>query len=342
MTNWIQKETFTQEEWELQARCFRDYSLYQSWAYLQVRAASKGQILRRILLEDETGPCCMAQVRIIRVPLLPLKIGYVQWGPIMRRTDRLDSIPVEALIRFRMSLVPESVHVLRIVPNLYTTDVAASWKEEFERAGWKHVSSVKPYHTFLFPLDIPEEAMRKTLHRKWRAALNKAAQRGLAVSESGDMKYLKILNELYRSSQEKKQFQGLEIEEYIRTQEQLLPNQKLNAVIISENETPLSIDVNSYLGDTSLGLFQSTSDRGLEINASYLAWWETFLAARRAGMKRYDMGGVDPEKNASVYQFKKRIGGNEVFQIGCFEAYANPFVERIWKLLSWFHQRAKG
>ncbi len=342
MTDWSQQESFTQEEWERQADHFRDYNLYQSWAYLQVRAERQGHSLRRICLLYKNEPCLMAQIRIIRIPLISMKIGYVQWGPIMRKTDRLDTVPIESLERFRSALVPDTVQVLRIVPNLYTNEVPPSWDEDVKQAGWTPVSFVRPYHTFLFPLDLSEEAMYKKLHRKWRATLKKAQQEGLTVSESNDMKYLHVLDNLYRYSQKKKQFRGLDLEEYIRTQEQLLTDQKMNAVIISEKGEPLSVDVNSYLGDTCLGLFQSTSQRGLEINASYLVWWETFLAARRAGMKRYDMGGVDPAKNASVYQFKKRIGGDEVFQVGCLEAYANPLAARIWKVLSRIHEWRKA
>jgi hypothetical protein len=342
MTDWNLQELFTQEEWERQVAVFRDYNLYQSWAYLQVRAGRKGQTLRRICLRNGEQPCLMAQVRIIRIPLIGLKIGYVQWGPMMRKSERLNPIPTDALERFRSLLIPDVVHVLRIVPNLYTTEAAESWKEDFLRAGWTPAASVRPYHTFLFPLDLSEEDMRKRLHRKWRTTLNKAQQAGLTVSESRDMKYLRILDGFYRASQEKKRFRGLDLEEYIRTQELLPADQKMNAVIISENGEPLSVDVNSYLGDTCLGLFQSTSPRGLEINASYLVWWETFLAAKRAGMKRYDMGGVDPKKNASVYQFKQRIGGEEAFQVGGFEAYANPFAEGIWTILSRVHEWRKA
>lgn len=338
MIEWNQQESYTQLQWEQEASVFRDYNLYQSWAYLSVRAEKKRQTLLPICLRLQGQPCLMAQVRIIRIPLFGLKVGYVQWGPMMRKAERLDPVPVDALARFRSILIPNIVQVLRIVPNLYTLETADTWKEDFLQAGWASAGSVRPYHTFLFPLDLSEEEMRKRLHRKWRTTLNKTQQAGLEASESSDIKYFQILDGYYRSAQEKKGFQGLDLEDYARTQEMLLTDQKMNAVIISENGEPLSIDINSYLGDTCLGLFQSTSQRGLEINASYLVWWQTFLAAKRAGMRRYDMGGVDPHKNPSVYQFKKRIGGDEVFQIGGFEAYANSFVKEIWRFLSWIYQ----
>ena len=59
-----------------------------------------------------------------------------------------------------------------------------------------------------------------------------------------------------------------------------------------------------------------------------------------AGMKYYDLGGIDPENNASVYRFKSRMGGQEVHHIGAFEAsdslYAKirlPLVERLYRMV---------
>ncbi len=341
MSDWNWQESFTQTEWERQASAFLDYNLYQSWAYLNARAAGKGELLKPLCLRFGGQVCLMAHVRVIQLPLAGLKVGYVRWGPVMRKTQSLDSIPIEALQQLRSFLIPRVVHVARIIPNLYTADVPPSWKEDFLKAGWKP-AGIAPYHTILFPLDLPEEEMRKKPCRTWRANLKKAEQAGLSVVESLDPDIWRILEELYRSSQKKKGFRGLDLREYVRTQEMLLDHQKMKMIMVMENGVPLTVDVNSCFGDTSLGLFQSTSERGYEVLSSYLAWWKSFLSAKQAGMRRYDLGGVDPKRNPSVYQFKKRIGGKEAIQIGGFDACANPAIEWIWKTISRLHEWKKS
>jgi lipid II:glycine glycyltransferase (peptidoglycan interpeptide bridge formation enzyme) len=147
---------------------------------------------------------------------------------------------------------------------------------------------------------------------------------------------------IYRLAQRRKNFRGLDLHPFIAAHKQLPLENKLNLIVIAQEDKLLCVDVNSYLGDTSLGLFQSTTEAGLSLGASHLAWWTTFLAAKRAGMRRYDMGGVDPARNPSVYKFKTQMGGDEAFHLGCFEAYASAKARRIWNLADRFYSRAKG
>jgi lipid II:glycine glycyltransferase (peptidoglycan interpeptide bridge formation enzyme) len=97
------------------------------------------------------------------------------------------------------------------------------------------------------------------------------------------------------------------------------------------------VDVTSHLGDTAVGVFQASSEKGLKYRASYLVWWKALLAAKYAGMKRYDLGGVDPDRNPNVYQFKLRMGAEEAFHIGAFEICENPIVKKIWHAAEWAH-----
>ncbi|MBA7668576.1 hypothetical protein ES703_76689 [subsurface metagenome] len=81
-----------------------------------------------------------------------------------------------------------------------------------------------------------------------------------------------------------------------------------------------------------MGTLAACSEKGLECSASYLVWWRTFLAAKRAGVKWYDLGGIDPDNNPTVYQFKSRMGGKEQFHIGAFEACDNWAIRTIWRM----------
>ncbi len=58
-------------------------------------------------------------------------------------------------------------------------------------------------------------------------------------------------------------------------------------------------------------------------------------------MKRYDLGGIDPKNNPNVYQFKSRMGGEEHFYIGAFEACTNSIVKNLWRVVETFYRCLK-
>jgi len=344
MTYCVQIAEISQNEWELLARDFADYTVYQTWAYQRVRTALKGESSRCVVVQDGSGQAVsMAHMRIIRVPLARIRVGYIRWGPLTRSSKQGERLDRRGLLTvLKNELVPNHVDVLRLVPNAYVHEDADDWIGCLGEAGFRPATSVEPYHTMLFPVDIPEEEMSNRLHKKWRATLRKAEKQGMQVLETQDVRYLRELDKIYRESRARKGFAGLDLDEYIRIQELLLPDQKLNMIVILYEGEPQTIDVTSHLGDTATGLFQSSSEKGLQMGSSYLAWWHVLLAAKRAGMKRYDLGGVDPEGNPHVYQFKLRMGAEEARQPGGFEACSSGAVRRIWRLVERGYQMVKG
>jgi len=48
-------------------------------------------------------------------------------------------------------------------------------------------------------------------------------------------------------------------------------------------------------------------------------------------MRRYDLGGVHPDDNPSVYQFKLRMGADEASHIGAFEACSSLHARITWR-----------
>ena len=81
-------ENVSRKQWEQYAGDFSDYSIYQTWPYQKLRAESSGQKISRMLIKNKKGHAIMmGQVRIKSIELLSFKIGYVQWGPLVRSTD---------------------------------------------------------------------------------------------------------------------------------------------------------------------------------------------------------------------------------------------------------------
>ncbi len=326
-------DNINREEWERYAANFADYSIYQTWPYQQVRAEMNGQELSRIVIKNENGTVLtMCQVRIKHIKLLTLKIGYIQWSPLVRGRNGILKYFIPALKALRKAYVGNKVDVLRIVPNVCNDEIGKQLSEMLIRSGFQYVHSIAPYRTLMLRVDDSQEEIRKRLRKSFRRDLKKAENSGIEIREGCDETFCEILKELYLASLKRKGFKGLDVQEFIKTQQILSSAEKMNIIVAYLDGEPIAAHLASNLGDTGVVLLAASSEKGLACGASYLIWYKGAVAAWRAGMKRYDLGGIDPDNNASVYRFKSRMGGKECLYIGVFEAYDKLFAKMIWKI----------
>ena len=319
-------------EWERYAKEFADYNIYQTWPYQQVRAEGTGQQVSRVVIKDESGQAAtMGQVRIKKIKPLGLKIGYIQWGPLFCGKNGKLNCTVAALKKLSETYLGTKVNILRVVPNIFEDEGGSEIADMLEVSGFERVPSVSPYHTIVLPLDGPEEAMRKRLHRGWRRNLVKAEKAGLRIREGRDSESFDILEKLYLDALKRKRFKGLDPQEFRKPQSMLSEYESMNVMIAYLNGGPVTALATSNLGNTAVDILAANNKKALECGSSFLVYWKAFCTSKRAGMKRYDLGGIDPEKNPTVYEFKRRTGGKEVFHIGAFEICENPITKRIWR-----------
>jgi lipid II:glycine glycyltransferase (peptidoglycan interpeptide bridge formation enzyme) len=334
-------DDITKAQWQNYAKDFADYSIYQTWAYQQVRAETARQKLSRFVIKDGSQAAVMGQVRIMNVRPLGLRVGYVQWGPLLRGKDGDIRVSVEAMDLLRKSYLGSCVNILRLVPNVQEGENSRNIVHILERSGFAKVLHAKPYHTIMLWLEASEEQLRKNLHQKWRNRLNKAEKAGLTIEQGTDGQYFCAFESLYRLTVERKNFMGLDVEIFAKSHQYLDAEEKMNFVVAYYNGEPVSANFSSCLGDTAVAILAAGNDTGLKYEASNLIWWQWFLLARRAGMKMCDLGGIDPVNNPGVYQFKSRVGGKEVCYIGTFEACTGSFLRRLWHVSERLHNVIK-
>ena len=318
-------------EWQESAREFADYSIYQTLPYQQVRADMAGQEVSKMLVRDPQGAVVlMGQVRIKRIKPLRLRVGYVQWGPLARGHDGRLCGNIEPVRLFLDSYLGNKVDILRIIPNARQGEVGDTYANILQEAGFEQCKRVKPYRTMFLSVDISEAEMQQRLHRSWRRYLKKAEKAGLEIKEGMDGEYFDVLEALYVQAKRRKGFEGLDPEEFLRPQSQLAEHEKMNIVVAYYKGEPVTAHATSHLGDAAVGTLAASNEKALECSASYLVWWRTLLAAKHAGMKWYDLGGIDSKKNPSVYQYKARMGAEEFPYIGAFEAYTSGLAKGVW------------
>ena len=330
----IHYDTVGEDVWADYARAFTDYSIYQSCSYQQVRSETDRQVLSRFVITDTAdNPVMMGHVRIKTIRALGLRVGYVQRGPLFLRNGQSADQFSEAFALFHKTYVGPVVNVLRVVPNVCQDDTRHAIMESIEKHGFRSVRHVSPYRTFLVAVDDSEEEIRKRLRKSFRRDVKYAEKTAFEVVEGTDPEYFVILENLYKQLIERKKFKGLDPQEFIKTQQKLRGNEKLNVIVAWLDKEPVAALLAANQGDTSIVLLAANSDRGLENNSAYLIWYRGAVSAFHAGKKKYDLGGIDPHENPSVYQFKSRMGGRDTTFVGAFEATKDKWTQMKWRVV---------
>ena len=126
----------TPAEWEHAAQAFADYTIYQTWAYQQGRAERDHQQVHRVVLRDQSGRVrSLCHVRVKTVEAVRLRVGYVQWGPLVRLKTGENTASVEMFETLKTALLQTGVTVLRLVPNLLVDGAAAGVADLLDQAG---------------------------------------------------------------------------------------------------------------------------------------------------------------------------------------------------------------
>ncbi len=335
----VRFDNITREEWEHHGSKFADYSVYQTWAYQQVRAGMDQQEVSRILIQDEQDePLLMAQVRIKRIGLLGLRIGYVQWGPLVRGYDGDLRCSAEIVDVFRDEYLGKKVDVLRIVPHVWQGELGNEFAGMLSRCAFKHINSIPPYRTLVLDVGDSEDDIKSRLRKSYRRDLRYGLKAGVVTDTAADDDAFKTLEILYRDARKRKGFDGVDLEQFTRAQPQLSLNEKMVLTVAYLHDEPIAVHLASNLGDTSVVLIVACDEKALSCFGSYVLWYQGAVSAHNCGQRWCDLGGVDPKRNPNVYQFKLRMKPKDVSHLGTFEACCNLRARISWFLPARIHE----
>lgn len=325
-------DNITKAEWRRYAHDFADYSIYQTWAYQEVRAAMARQQISRFVIKDNTSQVVtMGQVRIKHAKPLGLKIGYVQWGPLTRGMDGTIKCTVEALRQVIATYLDNKLNVLRVVPNARDDESGRELVNVLQASGFEKVPGYQPYHTFMVSLSESEEEILSRFHRDCRRVLRKVEKLEIDIKEGTDEESFNILESLYAQTRQRKGFKGLDSQEFSRTQQMLTEGEKAKVLIAYYENEPVTGHATTHFGDMAIPIVTASNEKGLKYGTSYLLWWKAYQQAKDLRMEYYDLGGCDEKKTPKMHLFKKRMGGSEVYYIGAYEVCTGQMIRSIWR-----------
>ena len=310
----VEVDRSSPDEWAQMIDLFCDANVYQTWAYGRVRWGTKN--LSHLVLRRSGEVLGIAQVRIVQPTRLNFGMAYLRWGPLYERCGK----PIDPAVTECMARALEAEYAvkrklfLRVVPNAFVgSSRAAVMQSAFGRFTGEAGAEHNTYRTLLLDLAPGLDELRRSLDKKWRNQLSRAENSGLEViSGSGNDEY-RVFCGIYQEMRRRKAFETtVDVEEFGRIQEDLAERHRMRILICQDRGMPVAGLVASAMGDSAVYLLGATADKGLNSKGAYLLQWTLIQWLKGQGIRWYDLGGIDPERNPGVYHFKRGLSGMDV------------------------------
>jgi lipid II:glycine glycyltransferase (peptidoglycan interpeptide bridge formation enzyme) len=331
----------TRESWSDILSQFADASIYQSWAYGAVRWGVRN--LSHLVMLREGQIVAAAQIRIVRLPLLPGGIAYLRWGPVCHlKGQALDPVIVTNMVaHLRQEYCERRALTLQVIPNAYSGDARGeAYDGALVQSALRAHPNGYPYRTVVVDLTPAAELIRKRLHSNWRNHLNRSEKSALSIEVSdGHMAYREFMR-LYEAMWKRKRFDtSVDVEQFGRIQELLSDSQRMQTLLAKEDGQSIAAVVCSLMGKTAIYLLGATNERARELNAAYFLQWQAMLWLKDRGAHYYDLGGINPQANPGVHHFKSGFGGNDATQLPLYSTSGGALADALFRGFIWLRRR---
>jgi len=329
---------FRQADWDAAAAGFDGGNLMQSWAYGEAKAAADGWQVERGVLTDEAGATVgIAQTLLRPLPVVGGGLAWINRGPLVRpsRDGFEPALYGAALDALREHYAERGGYYLRIAPGIRDGEVATLSVNGFSvtaAPGW--ASAV---------LDLAPDAgeLRAGLRQNWRNGLNRAERGGARLVRGTDESLFEAFLAEYAAFVTSRGIETTVTVKLLRALQQTLPtDRKMSCYRAFDGGTPLGSALIVHHGDTAEYLAGTLLDAGRPFSIGQLLLWRAIEDARSAGLRRFDLGGMDAERTPrGIYDFKRGVSGAPYRLMPEIEARPTGLRAR---LVRWRVRRARG
>ena len=169
--------------------------------------------------------------------------------------------------------------------------------------------------TIWINLSLGKDVVFENLHKHVRNGIRRAAKAGVSVETTSDPDRIFEFVDLCRSISVRKGFELRVTSAFIGT---LVEHSKNNsdieaALFVSLKDGKLGAGLFILRAGRSVHLIAAGTNRDMrQERVGEACHWGVIEWAIERGCTRYDLEGIDPANNPSVYEFKKRLGGKEI------------------------------
>jgi len=310
----VQIDALDAHAWYDHVGVFGDANLYQMWQH----GAGWGLLgsVSRLALTRGCEVISAAEVRLLRFPFTRGGMAYVFWGPLARRNGDVNPTAYRQILRaLRHEYVTRRGMILRINPRLIVEQDAESI-QAFADEGFSPLTRQRRKRSLIVDLQPTLDDLRRNLDGKWRGHLSKAERSNLTMTCGTGLDMFDEFAAVYRRMLERKQFApAADIQKHRQIQQVLPEHLKMRVVVARCDGQPCAGAIYSAVGDTAVYLFGATDEIGMRTSAAYLVQWDVLKALKANGVIRYDLNGIDPDRNPGTYIFKRGLAGKKAVDV---------------------------
>lgn len=299
--------------WDGLLQQFPDHTVFQSHAWGEHKRSFGWQPVR-LLAGDTDHPVTMAQVLVKRFPF-GIGMAWMPGGPVGEISmwdERLrQAIRSAAGVHFLYCRIsPMQVHVDDSASRLVDQD----WQ--------RCVSPLTSGLSLAYPIALAEDERLQQCSGNWRHNLRRSAKQGTHTYLWNKPDPDEIMN-AYAAMQAHKQLSAQTSREEIASMLNHFSDRCLVVRCDDAKGNLLALRGALVSGEKAWDTLAAATPAGRKVYASHAAFWELMKQCAGRGVRWYDMGGVDPEKNRGVYDFKKGSGAQDLRYLGEWE-HASP------------------
>jgi len=331
MVNW---KCLTQEEaatrWDQNLLCFDDFTHSQTFSWGEYRRACGWRPYRWAAYDKGEKIVAMTQ-GLLRA--YPGKTGviWVAGGPVGN---------IEACGKTLMRAMMETTGMKRLYCRInLARQHNAQDALTLQSNGWRRTGSPLLSGMSMLYNPLVDEAIRLAdCTRNWRHNLRRSEKHGLSVHlwEKPD---IDSVYAIYHSMQDYKNLSQQFSKNELETVFSFMGKHIVLYRCDDEHGEPVSLRGCAIFGSKAWDLFAATSANGRKTYASYGLFWKLMQHCHAAGVKYYDMSGIDPLHNPGVYDFKKGTGALPIEYLGEWE-WASSKILNVGA--NWMIRRRKG
>lgn len=297
-------------------------SYLQTWEWGQHRSNFGWKPIRFVAYSNGK-PEVMTQILLRSFPMR-IGIVWIPGGPIGNVNKWSDSL---------LNTIQELTGLDHIV--LKINDSRLSTQDDIlilNKTGWKKSSiPLSTGLSLLWDLKHPYDVRRAALTSNWRHNLNRANKKGLKF-ELWDKPDIAEIFSLYQEMEEIKSLSQQFSFDEIKSIVNIFNKHLILFRCVDKYENTVAIRGCILYGSWAWDIIAAAGSYARKTYATYGTLWALAQECHLRGVTCYDLGGVDPELNKGVWNFKKGTGAKLVEFLGEWEITTSVILERCVNL----------
>lgn len=334
-----QVDNIEKNAWHNLLRQFSDSSFYQTWSYGAILWGESS--MSHLILRKDDEIISIAQLRIVKIPLMPIGFAYLSWGPIWKKKETKKNYNhLRNMLRaLYKEYVKKRAYLLRIIPKQINDD-EEEVKGIYIDEGFDWVPD--PQKTMYVDLTPTLDEIKGNMGSGWKKTLRRAMNINIELIEDDEASLNDIAISLVKEMKKRKGFTDFgSMENNLIINKDLSNDLKMKLLFCKFQNELVAVFGWSKIGETGIPLISATGDSASKSLAPHRFYWRMIEYYKNNGFRKCDLGGINKENNPGGYQFKAGVAGAmriEKNYIGQFDICENYFSSFCFKTGMSFRQ----